>query len=811
MGSQEQIHGVESSKISSSGPDRADGWVGRIVQSLAGLMLKAFRAHDRVSWSAGYADGVNDAKLVLRFPPVGTAMPGIDTNLFENFVFPISKTLADTIKADVEKLLPKHQQPTPVQWEMILSTAPSTCIVAGAGSGKSTTMVLRLLVIHHYLGVPLSKITVVTFTRDSRFDFIKKLQKVFAEWKIEISQDEGMAVVRTFHSRILDFFKWSPTFVGVKPFEFLSEKAGGNDDEEPENLLNVKLHARQLGLMNQCFAKLYESNRQFRDLIIELATHQISIGEELNPNDPEQQKRISSIRHISKRDEEVCNIVGGLWRKSDSWPIPGVDSNLAEVSLGGHRFYADGYIKELDTHVVLGLDARESKEIRLESEDRPLSQAASLRKIFFQLYFKGKVLYLTNYEQSKASLEVLLGRVSSGPGFSYKVKGEITAAPLMQAFHSTASFLENLGLDVPGSVTKMQFSPTDVDKKFFLALAIYWPAFERFLSEQTPKVMTFNSMFALFGKASEENFSKMPLSALMAQTVTLVDEFQDCGANTISWLQGVFAELRKRRAVLPTPYGKIFPSLMAVGDDWQSIYGWRGSSPKFFQKFEKYFPAPRTKHLLLKDNFRSQQMIIDAAESIVKTARVSPEAPKDKRGIAAHPLMKGVLHPVQLWRRDDDRLLGMVEHHYNLGHEIMVLTRSRSIKSALNTKLNSILNRAKREKKPGNIRLMTYHGSKGLEADVVFLVGDCEQLTLSDYRNQAYVQADLSMNGEALAYDDAQGDEVMRLAYVAITRAKLYCYWFMEENAAGGNGLPKASERVDTSQPFFEDFRQAHD
>lgn len=175
---------------------------------------------------------------------------------------------------------------------------------------------------------------------------------------------------------------------------------------------------------------------------------------------------------------------------------------------------------------------------------------------------------------------------------------------------------------------------------------------------------------------------------------------------------------------------------------------------------------------------------------------------------AAHPDMKNVLNPVQLWKRDDDRLLEMVERHYSQGHEIMVLTRSRSTKGALPTTLSGILNRAKRDKKPDNIRLMTYHGSKGLEADVVFLVGDCEQLTLSDYCNQAYVQADLSMNGEALAYDDAQGDEVMRLAYVAITRAKLYCYWFMEENAAGGNGLPKASERVDTSRMFFEDFRQ---
>lgn len=103
---------------------------------------------------------------------------------------------------------------------------------------------------------------------------------------------------------------------------------------------------------------------------------------------------------------------------------------------------------------------------------------------------------------------------------------------------------------------------------------------------------------------------------------------------------------------------------------------------------------------------------------------------------------------------------------------------------------------------------MTYHGSKGLEADAVFMVGDCEQLTSSDWRNQAYALAKLVMNGEARAYDVAQGEEVMRLAYVAITRAKLHCYWFLDESKGGVKSFPKASERIDERQAYFGDFRK---
>lgn len=132
-----------------------------------------------------------------------------------------------------------------------------------------------------------------------------------------------------------------------------------------------------------------------------------------------------------------------------------------------------------------------------------------------------------------------------------------------------------------------------------------------------------------------------------------------------------------------------------------------------------------------------------------------------------------------------------------------MLSRSKSILADVTNKLTGTLKRARQEKHADRIRIMTYHGSKGLEADVVFLVGDCEQLTSSNWRNQAYAMAKLVMNGEAKAYDFAQGEEVMRLAYVAITRAKIHCYGFLDAPKPGSQGFPKASDRTDKHQSFF--------
>jgi hypothetical protein len=69
----------------------------------------------------------------------------------------------------------QHAQPSAAQWKMIFSDTPSTSVVAGAGAGKSTSLVLRILLLTHYLGFELSSMTVVTFTRESRKDFHRKL------------------------------------------------------------------------------------------------------------------------------------------------------------------------------------------------------------------------------------------------------------------------------------------------------------------------------------------------------------------------------------------------------------------------------------------------------------------------------------------------------------------------------------------------------------------------------------------------------------------------------------------------------------
>lgn len=56
-------------------------------------------------------------------------------------------------------------------------------------------------------------------------------------------------------------------------------------------------------------------------------------------------------------------------------------------------------------------------------------------------------------------------------------------------------------------------------------------------------------------------------------------------------------------------------SLFVVGDDAQSIYGFRGSSIELILNFEKFYPG--SKEIVLNQNYRSTQPILDLAEQVL--------------------------------------------------------------------------------------------------------------------------------------------------------------------------------------------------
>jgi superfamily I DNA/RNA helicase len=219
--------------------------------------------------------------------------------------------------------------------------------------------------------------------------------------------------------------------------------------------------------------------------------------------------------------------------------------------------------------------------------------------------------------------------------------------------------------------------------------------------------------------------------------------------------------------------------------------------------FAKTFPAPSNTKVMLSDNFRSHQYIIDAAEHLVKAA----PAIAGKKARAVGPQTDDPV-AVQVYPRDDEALARQVAEHYRRGESVLVLYRKSSDKTLINRHMQNIVNEDYRM--PADARRfkqLTYHSAKGLQADAVFLVGDCQHVTRSPYKNQLYRLAGLGKPGDAEAYDNAQRDEVLRLAYVAVTRAVRYCYWYIDAPGKEASNGARASARIEAGKVFFEDHR----
>lgn len=127
--------------------------------------------------------------------------------------------------------------------------------------------------------------------------------------------------------------------------------------------------------------------------------------------------------------------------------------------------------------------------------------------------------------------------------------------------------------------------------------------------------------------------------------LVLVDEFQD-----VNWSQYRLVQLIADKA-----------QLTVVGDDDQSIYAFRGASVSNILRFKQDYPD--AKEVVLSENYRSTQSILDAAYTLVQSNnpdRLEPKLGIDKKLSANQPEVKESVQNLH-YATLDDEVRGVVE------------------------------------------------------------------------------------------------------------------------------------------------------
>jgi DNA helicase II / ATP-dependent DNA helicase PcrA len=136
----------------------------------------------------------------------------------------------------------------------------------------------------------------------------------------------------------------------------------------------------------------------------------------------------------------------------------------------------------------------------------------------------------------------------------------------------------------------------DIEDDFFSTLAV---AYNNELRAQN--AVDFDDLLLLGEQILREHSDVREMFRQRYTRVT-VDEFQDTNALQMQLLQQLV--------------GGPHYHVCVVGDDDQSIYGWRGAEVANILQFEKFFPEPKI--IRLEENYRSTLAVLHTANSLIK-------------------------------------------------------------------------------------------------------------------------------------------------------------------------------------------------
>lgn len=638
------------------------------------------------------------------------------------------------------------------QKEAVISDEKRLLVLAGAGSGKTKTLLQKLIYLIEEKGVNPSNILAITFTKNATNEMIDRLiicadesgeyeKQLFDKRKTLAEKDKerflqqkkypwiDRLTIKTFHSFCYTVMRnW-----GVKEFDnkfkIIGDEKQNNDEgfshtTAPESAFEI---AHKL-VIEQC--ENAEYLLKLKRYILDYLVDKIHLREIDSNHIPKYEKFFTSLNgtKVSSKSEQF--IADWLYRHNIKFEYE------PTINVKDFSFNPDFYIPAANLYIE-----------HISNKSYPMKDKEEQFK-------KGKLLYVKTFEpmtQDSALFNHTLDKIvknrlpidynkTISVNFKEEFYGYMEEVKdfVQQVLRITDMIkVENMDID---SVLENAKGDQHERVREFYELAI--PIVKRYNEYCTDKsFLDFNDLILRTISLLKKNEDIIAKFQNQYQYI-LVDEFQDVNNLQVELIKLLLTENTQ---------------LFCVGDDWQSIYGFRGSNISYIIEFEKHFENAKTIKLNL--NYRSTQNIVGASNEVIKHNKFKVDKDVQASKKSEHKIV------VFAGNTEEENISFCFEKVKELLEEgmtnddILFLYRRNKMFSPYfyHFKDNKIYVQGK-----------TIHASKGLEAKVVFIIGLTEgnggfpDIWLEDRIFQVIKKAN----------HDLLMEEERRLFYVALTRAK---------------------------------------
>ena len=625
----------------------------------------------------------------------------------------------------------------------VVSEEDNNLVIAGAGTGKTTTISAKIAYLLKKKMAEPEDLLVISFTN---------------------------AAVEEMYERTL---KFCGKAAGIERITFKTFNSFGNQVIRHSNPLPKQIafegkDYKAKAFLQESFDKLFKTDDDFQNKAINfLAFFNRPVKDQFEFNSAEEfrihqeSQRCVSLNGTEVKSNEELQIANFFYlhqvpfEYESLFPLEREDRNpefgnyAPDFYLPGHGIYHEHYGIDENGEVPTWFSKRPPFETAREYYHHGMNWKASIHKKYGTRLIKTYSFQSRNgsmlgsLKTQLSSLGVTLQKRNPDEIIS-KLKKVENFDGFMNLIYTFLMLMKSSGIQ-PNSLRT-----ENIQRRFSVFLDVFTPLYSAYEQKlKQTNTIDFNDMV--------NHASHYIKTGKYQKTYKyiLVDEFQDMS-------QGRFAMLDALKKANPAA------KLYAVGDDWQSVYRFNGSDVSIITKFREYFDATAINQIL--QTYRFNTEILEVSSSFIQKnpaqLRKKLSSPIDSP-LPAFQLIpiqyKGMKKPEADQNRLEaiEKVLKEISTSNNINSNIFIIGRYQH---------NRPMDLPILQKKYPNLRLSfhTAHGSKGLTCDYAILLNLDSGLFgfPSEVADDAVLDQLLQDSG---SYENA---EERRLFYVAITRAR---------------------------------------